>query len=213
MTKAEIIGSTTVLVNAGGEATAACMGAAIYYMLKNPRVYTQAVEEVRRSYSSKEEILASSDASKLPYMGAVLNEVFRVYAPTPGNFARRTDEPTYIDGYIVPSDISVGVHQYAAGRSRDNFFEPDVFIPERWLDNAPRACAQDVKSAVQPWTLGPRACLGRNLAMLEIRTALALVLWRFDLKLCVESEGWAERQTYNIVWNRGPLWVSLQSRN
>jgi hypothetical protein len=41
---------------------------------------------------------------------------------------------------------------------------------------------------------------------------LVWLLWDFDMKLAVESGGWGEKQTYSIVWNRGPLYVHLVPR-
>jgi cytochrome P450 len=105
MTNAEIIGSTTVLVNAGGEATAACMTAAVYYMLKNPCVYAKAKKEVRRAFDSEEDIITSTISLNLPYLNAIIEETLRIYAPAPGNFARRTDAPTEIEGYMIPANV------------------------------------------------------------------------------------------------------------
>jgi cytochrome P450 len=106
MSNAEIVGSTTVLVNAGGEATAATMGAAIYYMLKNPHTLETAKQEVRRAFASEEAIM-STTSHGLTYLNAVIEEVFRIYAPAPGNFARRTNLSTQIDGYMVPKNVSL----------------------------------------------------------------------------------------------------------
>jgi cytochrome P450 len=108
MSNAEIVGSTTVLVNAGGEATAATMGAAVYYMLKNPHVYERAKDEVRRTFASEDAIIGTTSHG-LAYLDAVVDEVFRIYAPAPGNFARRTDMATQIDGHLVPANVSISV--------------------------------------------------------------------------------------------------------
>lgn len=104
MSHAEIVGSTTVLVNAGGESTAASMGAAVYYMLKNPNTYKKATEEVRNSFVSMDAILTTSSHA-LTYLNSVIEETFRIYAPTPGNFTRRTNVTTHVDGHIVPPQV------------------------------------------------------------------------------------------------------------
>ena len=68
---------------------------------------------------------------------------------------RRTDQCWH---HSIQTTISV--FHYAAYRSPDNFAYPDDFVPERWLDD-PRF-KNDAKTAFQPFSHGPRNCLGRK---------------------------------------------------
>jgi len=68
----------------------------------------------------------------------------------------------------------------------------------------------DKVDAWQPFSFGPRNCIGRNLAYMEMRLILARLVWGFDLELFEESQGWAERQKVFILWDKGPLWVKLR---
>ena len=57
------------------------------------------------------------------------------------------------------------------------------FDPARWLaSDAERGCPHDT-SAFLPFGAGPRFCPGRNLALLQIRTVLAMLCRNFDLAL------------------------------
>ena len=58
--------------------------------------------------------------------------------------------------------ISVGVHQWSSHHSAANFASPDTFAPERWLPDAPERYHGDKRAALQPFSLGPRGCLGRG---------------------------------------------------
>lgn len=55
----------------------------------------------------------------------------------------------------------VACHHYASYHSSSNFAWPDSFIPERWLGNDPRF-TNDKKDVLQPFSLGPRNCLGKK---------------------------------------------------
>lgn len=59
--------------------------------------------------------------------------------------------------------VSVSMSLYSAFRSSDNFVLPDAFIPERWLSGAEASdFAADKKEAFQPFSYGPRNCLGQQ---------------------------------------------------
>lgn len=64
-----------------------------------------------------------------------------------------------IDDMAVPGGTIVYSHNLATYRNPRNFRKPDEFIPERWTDDE---YASDVKHALNPFSLGPRACLGKK---------------------------------------------------
>lgn len=104
MTEPEIVGSTAVFVNAGGESTGVCISAAMYYLISNPEALKRAREEVLSAFRSAEEV--TQQAVNLPYLNAVVEEALRIHPPTPGIFARRTgDRLELIDGHLVPPHV------------------------------------------------------------------------------------------------------------
>jgi cytochrome P450 len=56
----------------------------------------------------------------------------------------------------------VYVSTYASKHSPSNFKRPDEFIPERWLPEAEGEFGSDKKHALQPFSFGPRNCLGKK---------------------------------------------------
>lgn len=52
------------------------------------------------------------------------------------------------------------MNQFAVYRSKTNFQDPDVFDPERWLDEP--EYGWDRKDAFHPFSIGPRNCIGRK---------------------------------------------------
>lgn len=108
---------------------------------------------------------------------------------------------------------------FAAFRSATNFRDADDFIPERWISSE---YDSDNKSALQPFSVGPRNCLGkkyvsalvldvcllRSLAYHEMRLILAMVLYSFDLSLCGESKNWNDQKVFTL-WEKPPLMVAL----
>lgn len=81
----------------------------------------------------------------------------------------------------------VWVVSHAIHRRADLFPSPDEFIPERFLP-APDNWQEIPKDAWRPFEKGPRACIGQELAMLEMRIILAMTAREFDVM--GDYEGW-----------------------
>lgn len=63
---------------------------------------------------------------------------------------------------------------------------------------------------MQPFAVGPRNCIGRNLAYLEMRLILARLLWNFDVEASDGKGGpeWRGQKVF-ILWEKTPLEVNL----
>ncbi|KAK2035890.1 cytochrome P450 [Colletotrichum somersetense] len=210
LTQEEIYQNTGILIIAGSETTATALSGATYNLATHPEVLDRLYEEVRSSFASEDEIDLLSTA-KLSYLHAVIEETLRIYPPVPGSLPRRTPpEGANILGQWVPGNITIGIGQWALYHNEKYFSRPFEFHPERWLGDP--AFAGDSLDAVKPFHIGPRNCLGMNLAYAEMRMILARIVWTFDLCLDEGARGWPDHQTNYAIWNKPPLMVHLIPR-
>lgn len=150
----------SILIVAGSETTATTLSATTYFLCTHPDVMKKAVEEVRSSFSSPDEINFTT-ANKLKYLLAVLNEALRMFPPAAGPLPRAVPEGgEFVDGNWIPEGTNVSIPQLACNFYPENFSRPNDFVPERWLDDA--QFANDRKTAMNPFMIGPRACIGRK---------------------------------------------------
>ncbi|KAF9776194.1 hypothetical protein IL306_005668 [Fusarium sp. DS 682] len=145
-------------VTAGSETTATALSCITYYLLKTPHACTKLQNEVRSAFTKYEDI-NSQAANRLQYMRAVCLEGMRMYAPLPFALPRVVPEGgDTVDGIQLPAGTIVSTNPVAAGLSSRNWEDPYSFKPERWLG----ANEKDILAASQPFSLGPRGCLGRK---------------------------------------------------
>lgn len=119
----------------------------------------------------------------LPYTTACIKEAMRIFSPAsttriagPGSIQNVTFE-----GRELPiRGQQAWVAHYGIGQRPDLWPEPHRFIPERHLPNPPH---QVVKDAWRGFEKGPRACLGMELAMNEMKTCLVCVMRDFDFEV------------------------------
>ncbi|GFF24703.1 benzoate 4-monooxygenase cytochrome P450 [Aspergillus udagawae] len=215
LSKEELEANSNVLFIAGSETTATLLSGVTYWLLRTPEALDKATQEVRSVFASEADMTFSEITLQLPYMLACLNEAFRLYPPVPGGLQRQTETLRQISGYNIPGLTKVSVHQSAAYLSPLNFHQPGQFIPERWLPEAKDEPASpffsDKRDVVQPFSVGPRDCIGRNLAYAEMRMVLARVVWNFDLELCEESRDWKNQKIFSF-WEKHPLMCKLALR-
>ncbi|KAK6063085.1 trichothecene c-15 hydroxylase [Seiridium cupressi] len=156
----ELVSNTSTLIIAGSETTATLLSAVTYFLATNTHVLTALNKEVRSSFLSEEEIDLVS-TQKLPYMQAVLNEALRLFPPVPAASPRRIAEGgDNICGHFLPGGTVVEIWQWSLYHQPAFFQSPDEFIPERWLQG--QQFASDRLDAVQPFSVGPRNCIGRK---------------------------------------------------
>lgn len=68
----------------------------------------------------------------------------------------------------------------------DIYEEPDKFIPERWFSKPDMV---KYKDAWAPFSMGPFGCIGKNLALTELRTLTTRIVLKFDMALAPGEDG------------------------
>ena len=104
----------------------------------------------------------------------------------------------------------------ACNRSPTNFHDPNTFLPERWLIDEKEAEAEkgDNLAASQPFLLGPRGCIGQNLAKLEMRLILAKLAFRFDEVALQQPEMDYDGLVQSwVFWWKPDVWIRWIRRN
>ncbi|KAF6809741.1 trichothecene c-15 hydroxylase [Colletotrichum plurivorum] len=210
MTFEELASNAFILIVAGSETTATLLTAATYFLATNPGPLAKLTEEVRSAFETEDQIDMSS-VQNLSYLLAVLDESMRMYPPAPASSPRMAREGgDTIVGQYIPEGTALDVWQWAVFNNPDHFTAPEEFVPERWLGDD--RFANDAKQAFQPFSVGPRNCLGKNLAYAEMRLILTRLVWNFDIRLAEDSLDWANKSEVYVLWQKGPVNVYLAPR-
>ena len=178
LTVPEIEAQASVIILAGSETASVGLTAATYHLLKNTHTLDRLTQEIRHAFASEDAINILA-VNQLPYLSAILQETLRLNPPIVNGFPRQVPKPgATISGHWVPGGVStfriktlqevclrqhqtvVCVSHWAAYRSATHFLEPDLFAPERWLNDKPFEA--DQREILQPFSVGPRNCIGKR---------------------------------------------------
>ncbi|KAI1115913.1 cytochrome P450 [Nemania sp. NC0429] len=208
LTHTHLTMNASLLIVAGSETTATLLSGATYLLTTNPDVLRKLEQEVRSAYRSEDEITLTS-VGRLTYMLACLNESLRRYPPVVTGMPRVTPRGGgMVDGAFVSQGTIVSVFQYAVNHDEHYWKAPNTFAPERWLDDP--NYKGDQLDAMQSFSVGPRNCVGRNLAYAEMRLILAKIVFNFDMSLADDSRDWLKDQKAYTVWEKPPLNIHLK---
>ncbi|KAL1846859.1 hypothetical protein Daus18300_014117 [Diaporthe australafricana] len=191
----QLSGNSQILIAAGSETTATLLSEKL-------------ANEVRSAFSHPDEITFTG-VNNCKYLLACIEEALRVYPPSPQPHQRIVPPGgATVNGEFLPEGVSVSIPIYAASNSPANWNRPGEFIPERWLGENPEFDG-DKRDASQPFQIGPRGCIGRNLAYAEIKLIIARLVWQFDIQNATEGD-WMGSQKVFMVWEKEPLWIKLK---
>ncbi|KAK2774463.1 cytochrome p450 [Colletotrichum kahawae] len=199
--------NSSILITGGSETTATLLSGVTYHLLTNPAAFETLNTEIRSAFQTEDEIDFRA-VGELKYLSACLDEGLRMYPSVPFGMPRLVPAGgAMVAGSFVPEGNAVAVHQWAMYHNDKHFRDPFSYRPERWLGDP--YFVGDNKDAFQPFHLGTRNCIGRNLAYVEMRLILARILWNFDMELASDSADWLTKQKIFILWEKGPLNVHL----
>ena len=92
-----------------------------------------------------------------------------------------------ISGVYFPPGTDIGVPHYAIHHNEAYFPDSFAYRPERWIVDYDNGITQDsvalAQSAFCPFSIGPRGCTGKALAMKEIMTVIARLVWLYEMRI------------------------------
>ncbi|KAI0205604.1 cytochrome P450 [Astrocystis sublimbata] len=212
-TRDEINATFMTLTTAGSETTATVLSGMMNYLVRNPNKMRILVDEIMERFDSYDDITLGALRS-LPYLNAVINEALRLCPPIPWIIPRRVpDGGESACGVWLPSGTPVSIQVYTMNRDPNCFHAATSFLPERWLPNdSDSPFFNDQKQAFQPFSVGPRSCLGQQLALAEMRLIIAKLLWQFEFDAVPGKDlEWEQLRTFLLV-EKKPIVVRMALR-
>lgn len=173
LSEEELTGHVGVIFAAGHETSANALTWTLFLLSQHPHVLADLCDELAGVLQGAPPTV--EQLGQLPLLENVIKESMRLLTPVPWN-ARVTSQPTELGGYYLPAGVEVFVSIYQTHHMPDLYPAPELFNPRRWETIKPTIFEYN------PFSAGPRMCIGAGFAMLEIKIALAMLLQRYRLQ-------------------------------
>ncbi|KAK7510511.1 putative cytochrome P450 [Phyllosticta citriasiana] len=179
-------GDSRLIIVAGSDTTSATLTHAMYHLALEPQHIDKLREEINPKIQSDGSI-NHRDIQDLPHLNGVINETLRLHPAVPTALPRVTPpEGIEVNGTYIPGETTVWCPQYVLGRSEKVYAEPNRFLPERWY--AKKEMVKKEK-AFFPFSTGVYGCIGKPLALMELRLVIAKLLMAFDIQFAPGETG------------------------
>ena len=177
-TDAEIFANAGTLLLAGEDTTANSTCWAVHYFMQYPEHFERARQEVDRVIAPAEAIKTLEQTKQLPFIDAFNNEAMRLKPVAPLHVLEPVSDVELM-GCLVPQGTTIMMLVRREATREEHFADAGRFDPERWLVKD-KSSPHDQR-AFLPFGGGPRLCPGRNIALTQIRTVLAMLVRNFDI--------------------------------
>jgi len=164
---------------------------------KHPEVETKILHEIREILNQREKNKYKLDETgekessrhftvkelnDMVYLQAALSESLRLYPPIPMEMKQATEEDVFPDGTFLRKGSRVYFSVYAMGRMESIWGKDcEMFKPERWIQGGQYVSDDQFKYVV--FNAGPRLCLGKTFAYLQMKMVAASILLNYSIKV------------------------------
>ncbi|EJF55985.1 high nitrogen upregulated cytochrome P450 monooxygenase 2 [Dichomitus squalens LYAD-421 SS1] len=201
----QLIDDGVLAIVAGADTTSSALTGLMYLLLTHPDAYQKLQAEIDKFYPAGENALDTKHHRDMPYLTAVINETLRVLPPVPGGSQRQVPvggNGLVAGNIVLPPGTIFWPHIYSHHHDARNFspYTSD-FWPERWLlasgdlDSSRGVTASSPEfrhneAGYLPFSIGPMNCVGKALALQELRMVVCAFLQKFKVRT---KEGWDPR--------------------
>ncbi|NXX06066.1 CP2DH protein, partial [Larus smithsonianus] len=170
---------TADLFAAGSETTSTTLRWALLYMLLHPEIQSKVQAEIDMVIG-RERSPTMKDQVSMPYTNAVIHEVQRYGDVVPIGLPHMTYRDTELQGFFIPKGTTVITNLSSVLKDETVWEKPNKFYPEHFLDANGRFVKPE---AFLPFSAGRRACLGEQLARMELFIFFTTLLQKFTFVL------------------------------
>ncbi|KAI9783555.1 MAG: hypothetical protein M1839_003725 [Geoglossum umbratile] len=230
ITQGEAETATLLQIVAGSETTASAMRSTLLHIITHPKVHATLQSEIDEAVRTNRisTPISDSEARELPYcwniveaenavvsytyLIACIREGLRIWPPAPSTFSKTVPpDGDTLAGTFVPGGTKIGVSMWGVQRNKSVFGKDvDMFRPERWLEASGGQLQRMEKTNDLVFGSGRYQCLGRSIAMIELRKVFVELLRRFDLALVYPTQPWKSKNLG--IWLQSDMFLRVSKR-
>ncbi|KAF8104566.1 hypothetical protein N665_0171s0069 [Sinapis alba] len=205
----------TSFILAGRDTSSVSLSWFFWVIQRHPEVEKKIICEIReilrqRGGDGESSLFTVKELNKMMYLQASLSETLRLYPPIPMEMKQAIEDDVFPDGTFIRKGSRVYFSIYAMGKMESVWGKDcEMFRPERWIQSGKFVSDDHFKYVV--FNAGPRLCIGKTFASLQMKMIAASVLLRYSIKVA-QDHVVVPRVTTNLYMKYG-LKVTITPRS
>ncbi|MBT7983773.1 MAG: cytochrome P450 [Akkermansiaceae bacterium] len=180
MEEDEIAEEVLGVIVGGQETSATALVWTLYELSLNAEVEEKLLNEITNVTSGEQ--MDFSKIGELKYLKMVIQESMRLHPPFWFE-NRNAMHDVELGGVRIKKGSMIAISRYALHRNTDYWDDPETFNPDRFDEESSRENSRVDSFAYQPFSSGPRVCIGRHFAMMEMTIILCSMLQRYKFRV------------------------------
>ena len=208
----DVAGNVLTMLLAGEDTTANTLAWMLHLLQRNPLALQKVQDEVRgvAGGDGPDHVFTQDQLALLDYVEACAHETMRLKPVGPLNLVQALRDTT-VANVRVPAGGMVWLVMRHDTVQEAHFINPDVFEPQRWLEESGSGAAPtSAKRVSMPFGAGPRVCPGRYLALLEMKMAIAMLFNSFDIESVGTDDG--SEPLEHLSFTMAPVGLKMRLR-
>jgi sterol 14-demethylase len=203
-----ITGIFISMMFAGHHTSSGTAAWALIELLRHPEVMKEVVTELDDLYADGSEVSFQALRS-IPRLESALKETLRLHPPLV-ILLRLVQEEVELAGHTIPAGTMVASSPRVSNRIAEDFPEPELFDPGRYLD--PRQ--EDVANRWTwiPFGAGRHRCVGNAFAMMQLKAIFSVILRDYEFELAQPSESYRDDCSKMVIQLEQPCRVRYRRR-
>ncbi|KAL1223938.1 Cytochrome P450 86B1 [Cardamine amara subsp. amara] len=208
----------TSFILAGRDTSSVALTWFFWVIQKHPEVENKIITEIReilrqrgddQEASKNKRLFTVRELNDMVYLQAALSETMRLYPPIPMEMKQAVEDDVFPDGTFINKGSRVYFATYAMGRMESIWGKDcESFKPERWIQAGNFVNDDQFKYVV--FNAGPRLCVGKTFAYLQMKIVAASILLRYSIKV-VQDHVVVPRVTTTLYMKHG-LKVTISTK-
>ncbi|KAL2068442.1 hypothetical protein VTL71DRAFT_16540 [Oculimacula yallundae] len=207
--------NSATFIIAGSDTTASSLAGTFFFLARNPIAYAKVAEEIRSAFPSASSIRAGPILNGCVYLRAAIAETMRLAPVATQPLMREAEEGCVVDGEHIPAGLKIASSIYTLQQNPIAFPNPSKWDMTRWLIDPEKDATEEkerikeISKSFAPFSVGPRQCIAKNFALMELYLTMANVFWKLDFEsagsLGEGKNGEFVMKSYFTAFMEGPL--------